>query len=164
MLISDEDMRALARVEGVREVALGDCILAYDDSEPFVTFLKRIRPEKPHWFAAPAADTPDEAALYSVEAQSRYARAHSTEELISLLKANGLTPGKVLKAAPVDPADKIKGSNNPYDDACKLSLAEKEKRIASLIKQGGTGLAARLAKAAGKTITGQPLQQVGVRR
>ncbi len=162
MLISDEDMRALARIEGVREVALPDCVMNYADNEPFVTYLRRIKPEKPHWFAAPVADTPDEAALYKVEAQAQYAREHGAAALISLLSSNGLSPGKVLPPVKSDPADAIKGANNPYSDNFKGTPAEREAKIAALINnRNGTALATQLARAAGKTLTGQKLQLVG---
>jgi hypothetical protein len=121
MLISDEDMRALARLEGVREVALGDCIMHYRDDEPFVTYLKRTKANigdpdtgKPHWFSAPAVDTPDEAVLYNVDAQVRYANAHSVAELTSLLAANGLTPGRVLPKPTKDNSGRKAAKDNPW--------------------------------------------------
>jgi hypothetical protein len=157
MLISDEDMRALARAEGVREVALGDCVMGYDDTEPFVRYLRRVKPDKPHWYAVPAVDTPDEAALHSVDAQVRYVKAHSEAELISLLASNGLKPSQTKAPAKVD-AEKIPGATNPYSDQWRGTEEQRNARITSLIKSGGTALAASLARSAGKTIMNQKLK------
>jgi hypothetical protein len=101
---------------------------------------------------------------------ARPAREHGVAELTEVLRAEGLRPWFVRKSEPVDPAEKVKGANNPYDDAFQFKEtpaekeAERQKRMASLIKQGGTRLAASLARAAGKSITGQPLQKIGAAR
>jgi hypothetical protein len=61
------------------------------------------------------------------------------------------------------PKAEVTGSTNPYSDEFKGTPEQREARIQALIKSSAT-LAAQLAKAAGKTITNQPLRKVGVGR
>jgi hypothetical protein len=151
---------------GIREVALDDAWMVYGDYEGTASeFAKAQQTERPHWFAVPVAESSDEKCLFSVEEQSRYARANGEAALLSLLKANGLSPGRVLPPVKSDPADAIRGANNPYADNFKGTPAEREAAIARLINnRNGTGLATQLARAAGKTLTGQKLQLVGAAR
>jgi hypothetical protein len=56
-----------------------------------------------------------------------------------------------------------RGETNPFSPKFKGTPEEKTARIASLIKTDGGKFAARIAKAAGVTLTGQPIQAVGQR-
>ncbi len=160
-----DDFEAIGLAKGMREVAFEDAwarFATFDGSAR--EFFEAMKEECPHYFSAPATDTVEHAAFCSVEAQGAFVREHGEAALRDLLKTEGLTPGRVKKAAAVDPADKIKGENNPYSDSYRGTPAEREARISSLIRQGGTRLASQLAKAAGKTITGQKLQPTGTAR
>jgi hypothetical protein len=166
-LISDEDMRALARQQGVREVAFQDCILGYDDTEPFVTYLKRIKPEKPHWWNAPEVETVENKIFYSLAAQSEYVKAHGEKATADLLATEHLKLGQVKAPVKVDPLAKIKGVSNPYDDAWKGTEEARQAAIVALLASKDPDALRRvasLAKAGGRSISGQKLQPVGAAR
>jgi hypothetical protein len=159
MLISEEDMYALALADGAREVAIRDLIAGYDDREPFVTYLKRIKPEKPHCWSAPAAETVEEAALYNLDAQGEYLKKHGLEATRSLLTTEGLRIGQIKPSIKVDPA-KIPGETNPWSPNFKCkNEAERQARIESIIRGLGAKAAAGMAAACGKTLTGRPLRK-----
>jgi hypothetical protein len=163
----EDDFRAIGISMGVREIALGDAWLqfaSYDGSarDFFSERRSSSDPEtnKAHWFAAPAADTVEHAAFYSLSAQGAYVREHGEAATRELLATEGLTLGKI-KPAKADDPEGITGTKNPYSEKFVGSEAERQARITSIIKQGGTKLAASLAKSAGKTIDNKPLQKVG---
>lgn len=162
--MQEDDFRAIGLSMNVREVALGDAWLAfasYDGSAR--DFFTGMKTEKAHWFNA-AADTSFNNPIYtSLSAQGQHAREFGAEATAHLLASAGLKLGQIRPPAKED-GDTVKGANNPYSDTFKGTPAEREARIASLLKTGGTRLAASLAKAAGKTITGQKLQPVGAAR
>lgn len=161
-LISSDDFNAITLGLGMREVVVesGDPMRKYDaealSGESVREFFKRTAAEIPHYYSAPEPDTADEAALYSVDAQCRYAKANGDAALLGLLKSNGLTPGKVLPPIKEDPA-KAKGEANPWSPKFKGTEAERAAKLASIMRQG-TKFAASMAKAAGKTITGADLK------
>ena len=157
----EDDFRAIGLSMGMREVAMQDAWLQFATFDGSAReFFAARKQDKPHWFAAPAADTVEHAVFYSLSAQGAYVRERGEAALRELLKTEGLSPGKI-KATPK--ADATTGENNPYSDTFRGTPEQREARIASLIKSSAT-LAGQLAKAAGKTITNQPLQKVGQHR
>jgi hypothetical protein len=166
VFMQQDDFEAIGLSKGMREVAFEDAwarFATYDGSAR--EFFEAMKTECPHYFNAPAADTTEHAAFHSLSAQGAYVREHGEAATRALLATEGLTLGRIKPQAKVDAADKFKGSSNPYADNFAGSPAEREARIAALINnRDGTRLAAQLAKAAGKSITGQPLQAVGAAR
>jgi hypothetical protein len=159
----EDDFRAIGLSMGVREVALGDAWLQFESFDGSARdYFTARKADKAHWFDAPGADTVEHAAFHSLAAQGAYVREHGEAATVALLKTEGLKLGQIKAPAKVD-GETIKGSNNPYSESFKGTAAEREARIASLIKSG-TSLAASLAKAAGKTIDNRPLQAVGAAR
>ena len=112
--MTEDDFRAIALTDGVREVALNDLFANFQGHDGSVReFLKEIKPSRPHcWTATQVAGTPDEAALYSLEAQGAYLKANGEPATRALLAAEGLKLGQIRKAAKVDHA-----TNNPYAPA-----------------------------------------------
>lgn len=160
-----DDFQAIGLSMGMREVAMQDAwaqFAVYDGTAR--DFFKEKREDKPHWYAAPAADSVGHTAFYSLAAQGAYAKEHGVDATRELLATEGLKLGQVKAPAKADPADAIKGAENPYSDAFKGTPAERDARISSLLKSGGSRLVASLAKSAGKTVTNQPLQPVGAAR
>jgi hypothetical protein len=166
MLQTDFRAIGLARKPPIREVALEDAWMRFATYDGSATeFFDESERERPHQFVAPAFDTTEHAAFYSLSAQSAYVKEHGESATRALLATEGLAPGRVKPQPKLDAADKVPGTTNPYSDQFKGTEAEREARIASLINnREGTRLAAQLAKAAGKSITGQPLQPVGAAR
>lgn len=152
VFMTQDDFAAIALVDGVREVALGDAWLRFADYKGSVReFLKEIKPECPHYWAAPAADTPDNAALYSVKAQGDYVREHGEAAARSMLASEGLTLGKIRSAPKPDHS----GSNNPY--GLPASDPKRMEKIIALISSANPNsarLAASLAASAGCRIDG----------
>jgi hypothetical protein len=161
-----EDFDAIGLSMGMREVALDDAwarFATYDGSAR--EFFAKMKTECPHYFTAPKADTVEHAAFYSLGAQADFVREHGEKATAHLLATENLKLGQVKPPAKVDNAEKFKGATNPYSDQFKGTKAERERQIAALINnRSGTGLAKQLAKAAGKTIAGQPLRPVGAAR
>jgi hypothetical protein len=127
----------------------------------FADFIKARRADKPHWFEPPKPEyTTEHPALYNISEQGKYLRENGADATLELLQKGGLKKLGDIKPAPKIEADDIKGANNPWSDECKLSAAEKERRISSFIRSNPTD-AARLARSAGKTLTGQNIQVIG---
>jgi len=155
----EADIRAIALARGLREVALGDVIRQFPDDgiTSLAEWLESVRAEKPHWFAVVTDGTENEAVLTSLSAQGTYVREHGEAAARELLARNGLKLGEIKAPTKDEPP---KGANNPFDlKAWRGTPAEREARIASIIKSGGTRFAASLAKSAGVSITGQPLKK-----
>jgi hypothetical protein len=165
MLPQDFRALALSRKPPVREIAISDAWDRFALFDGTVTeFLDESEKERPHWFAAPGTDTTEHAALYSLSEQAAYLKANGEGATRALLAAEGLKLGQI-KPVKVDAADSVKGSSNPYSPEFRGTEKEREARIASLINnREGTKLAASLARAQNKSITGQPLQPVGAAR
>lgn len=160
----EDDFRAIGLSMGVREVALGDAWLQFASFDGSARdFFTARKPDKGHWFDAPAADTVEHAAFHSLAEQGKYLTEHGEAATVALLKTEGLKLGQVKPPAKED-AEKIPGANNPYHQNFKGSEIERNARIASLIKSGGTSLASSLARAANRTIDNKPLQLVGAAR
>jgi hypothetical protein len=155
-----DDFVAIGLGMGFREVAAEDAWLLYAEYEGTARdFFREHKEDRPHWFAAPAAASNSEhPVFYSVDEQVVYHREHGEAELRELLAKSGLKPGQVKPGAKEGTAD-IKGANNPYSDEFLKSHtpAERDARITSLIKSGGTALAASIARAAGKNVMNQKL-------
>jgi hypothetical protein len=158
-----DDFEAIGLSKGMREVAFEDAwarFATYDGSAR--EFFEAMKTECPHYFNA-AADT-EHAALYSLSAQGAHVKEHGEAATRALLAAEGLKLGQI-KPVKVDAADRVKGSSNPYSPEFRGTEKEREARIAGLINnREGTKLAASLARAQNKSITGQPLQPVGAAR
>jgi hypothetical protein len=158
-----EDFEAFAIREGHLQSALQDAWQDYSQSGDISmsAFLKARRETHPHRYQTfqPDVGNVDHAALYSLAAQSAYLREHGENATREFLASQGLKLGQIKPT----PKDEITDSTNPYSDKCKLSAAEKEKKISALVR-GNAKLATSLAKSAGKTITGQPLMPVGAAR
>lgn len=159
-----DDFLAIGLSAGLREVAGEDAWLQFADYKGTARdFFKERKEDRPHWFNAPAADTVEHAAFHSLAEQGKYLTEHGEAATRELLATEGLKLGQVKAPAKVD-AEKIPGANNPYHQNFKGSEIERNARIASLIKSGGTSLASSLARAANRTIDNKPLQPVGAGR
>jgi hypothetical protein len=162
-LILEDDFRAIALQEGVREVCLADAWARFADRQyngSVREFVKEAKsstdPEilATHWFAAPVADSADSAALYSLAAQGELVKTHGAVFVTSLLAAEGLKLGQIKKA----PKEDFSGTNNPY--ALPASDPKRAAKIVALVSSGNpktASLTARLALAAGMRIDGTPL-------
>jgi hypothetical protein len=161
--MTDDDIKALALAAGIREVAMQDVLLQFpnDGAQSFAAWLASVKAERPHWFDIVTDGT--EAALFSLKAQGEHVKANGEAATRELLAKHGLKLGQV-KSPATDDDTTIKGAANPFSKAYRGPPDEREARIASIIKSGGTRLAASLAKSAGVSITGQPLQTVEGRR
>jgi hypothetical protein len=158
-----DDFVAIGLSAGLREVAAEDAWMLFATYDGTARdFFKERKGDKPHWFNnfAPAADSTEHAAFHSLAGQAAFLKEHSLPELVELLKTVGLSPGKIKTPVNVDATT---GSTNPYSDEFVGTAAQKEARIASLIRSSAT-LAGQLARSAGKTITNQPLNPVGAAR
>lgn len=163
--MTEDDFAAimLSPPNPMREIVLRDASARFKlpkyDNTSAGDFKKEMLTECSHYFQAPVADTVEHAAFYSLSAQGAYVREHGEAATRELLKTEGLKLGQVKPA----PKAEVTGSNNPYSPEFKGTEAQREARIQSLIKSSAT-LATQLAKAAGKTLTNQPLQKVGQHR
>jgi uncharacterized protein YukE len=158
MIAYDPDFYAICRMHGVREPAYADVVEQWlSDMESLSEFLKRMKPEKPHWFSAAAADVGEiPAAVFDLTEQGKFARENGPAATAEMLSKHGLKLGQV-KQASRDTAETIKGQNNPYSAEWRGTEVERQSRITSIIRSGGTKLAASLAKSAGKKIDGTAL-------
>ena len=164
--IDDFEAFMLSAPNPMREIVLKDAwprfkLPKYDDTS-MRDFKKEMLTECPHYFAAPAADTVEHTAFYSLAAQAAHVKEFGEAATAELLRTEGLTLGRI-KPAKADSAENIPGAKNPYSDQFKGTEEQRQARISSLIKQGGTKLAASLARSSNKTIDGRPLQTVGRR-
>lgn len=142
-----------------REIALEDAWARFATFNGSATefFNWADSPEnKPHWFSAPAPDTPESAVFYSRQAQSAFVREHGEAALTDLLKTENLKPGFTKAPVKTDPAA-MPDTLNPWSRAFSGSEQERNARIASVCKMG-TKLANDLAKAAG-TVIHKPLRR-----
>jgi hypothetical protein len=157
--MTEDDFRAIGFAKGVREVCLGDAWERFRDySGSAGEFFDETKSEKiepaPHWWAAPALDTPDEAALYSVQAQGEYVKAHGEAAARGMLAAEGLKLGQVKKRPAPDHT-----SNNPYAPAAPGKEAARMDAIIALLKSASPTLINSLAKSAGCRIDGTLIPQ-----
>ena len=145
--MTEDDFRAIALQQGVREVCLADAWLRFDGYSGSVReFLKEVKPEAEHWWAAPKADSADSAALYSIAAQGELVKTHGAAFVTSLLSAEGLKLGQIKKA----PKEDFSGTNNPY--ALPASDPKRAAKIIALVSSPNprtASLTASLARAAG---------------
>jgi hypothetical protein len=168
-----EDFQAVGLQEGHKEPAFPD---AFDDYSgiggyaqrgpydgPMRSFFKERKVTQPHRYNsfAPSADNAEHAAFFSLAAQGAHVKEFGEQATRELLATENLRLGQIKK--PVAKSE-IADSTNPFSDKFSGTPAQKEARIASLINSDGGKFAAQLAKAAGKTITGGPLQAIGAAR
>jgi hypothetical protein len=154
----EQDFLAIGLANGFREVALPDAWALFASFDGTATdFFKSHREDKPHWYGAKVDNSAEHPEFYSIKAQGEHVKAHGEASCISLLATAGLKLGGTIKA-PAEDADNV--SNNPYhDDFLKThTLEQREVRIASLIKSGGSALVNQLAFKAGKSVLGTPLK------
>jgi hypothetical protein len=173
-----------------RQVARGDWVQVGEDivtaqGQDVIGVLEEMLATRPHWLVpAEVVDAQDDVwtsgnlekqgqrwkEIRAVFQPGREGDALATKALREEAALFGTVPGstkpgvKPGEKAVEDVPTKIPGANNPYSDAFRGTPAEKTARIASLIKSGGTKLAASLARAAGKTVTGEPLMPAGAAR
>ena len=164
MFIAPDDFRAIALAMGLREIAMEDALMNYDQSassdQSVRDFLNGMRESRPHWWTVVTDGTEvNDAVLYNVDAQSRYAKENGVHALGDLLARRGLRLGQTLKGAPDAKGDGDDLSTNPWSLKFKGDITARDARIASILRMngGGTAMAARLAKAAG-TVVGKPLK------
>jgi hypothetical protein len=154
-----DDFEAFAKLQGhvMSQTALDD---AWEDFTKFkggmVDFHADRKTRCPHRYTQPKPEPlTDHAALYSLAEQAAYVKEHGEAATRELLANFGVKLGELKPKRPVE----IAGSNNPYSDDFKGTEEERQARIRSLLASG-TRLPTSLAKAAGKSITGQPLKAI----
>jgi hypothetical protein len=126
-----------------------------------IEFAKQDKIDRPDCWTPPKSDVNVESeVLYSADAQSRFVREHSVEELSEILARSGLKVGQIKKRTATETIDET-SSSNPY--AKSYRGKDREAAIIALINSN-VKLATSLAKSAGCTITGQPLMPVGAAR
>lgn len=177
--MSDDDIRSMALAAGVIKEAMYDVLVRFpnDGSESFSTFIKRLKPDTPHWYppAEPGSDL-DAAQIEAacgqkptLAARAVLFKAAGPENYAKILAAwgcspNDLKPGTNPKRefAPEKPAaDGVKrvSPDNPWGDAYvtkhgqDAAYAERGR----LMKVLGLKPCAAMAAAAGKTVTGVAL-------
>lgn len=157
-MISEHDFKTICLGAGIRKEALADAFLDYEENggDKHVTeWIESARKPSPHWFDTITDGT--EAALFNVTAQGEYVEKHGEDAAHKFLAGHGLKLGEVKKPTRTDAA-KVKGANNPWAKEFSGTEAEREAKMASIIRQG-TKFAASMAASAGKTITGAPLRR-----
>jgi len=159
MPMLESDIRALARLSGVREVAFDDVIARFPnaDTEGLSEWLAKIKPDRPQWFRVMTTNTDNAPELFSIDAQGRYVKQHGEDALVELLATQNLRPGETLKAPKPNGSD-TKGESNPWSKQFKGTDAEREARKTSIIRSG-TKFAASMAASAGVYISGAPLKK-----
>jgi hypothetical protein len=137
-----------------------DIVDSFDGATSFIEHIQKSKIDRPHCFSAEPVEQPkNHPATTNLTAQAAYFKEHGEAATLALLSDAGLKLGQIKPAAKDD--GEMAASNNPYSDGFK---GDREARIASIIKSGGTRLASSLAKSAGKTIDNKPLQAVGAAR
>jgi hypothetical protein len=159
--LSAEDMTEMCRHNGALPGGpTRDIVDSFDGQTSFIEHIAQSKIDRPHCFGAEPVEQPkNHPATTNLTAQAAHLKEHCEAATRALLSDAGLKLGQIKPAAKDD--GEIAASNNPYSDGFK---GDREARIASIIKSGGTRLAASLAKSAGKTIDGRPLQAVGAAR
>ena len=116
------------------------------------------RDSRPHWYGE-VSSSPIDDVLTNLTAQGAWVREVGIHAAADVLKRHGLRPGQVFTVSAADKKAAQVGENNPYANNFRGTEEQRQARIASLIKSGGTKLATSLAASAGKTITGAPLRR-----
>jgi hypothetical protein len=171
MLREDFDAIALSRKSPklpVREVALDDLWMVfatYDGTAK--AFFDEQETARPHAFAVTVDPESENEIFTNVGKQAEYCREHGEVETARLLATAGLKLGQVRAPAKVDPLANVKGVSNPYDNAWKGTEEARQKAIVALLASKDPDALRRvasLAKAGGRSISGQKLQPVGAAR
>lgn len=139
------------------QIADAKLVLALDSANNLIATGKPLDDEeskrylvttKPHLF--PGAVDPDDLAL--ARAGNQTARSRIFKALGSVEKTDAL----IAAHNDIDPAKDV--SSNPFLLANFRENKAAQQKVADLIRRFGTPMVARLAKAAGKTLTGTPLK------
>lgn len=159
MPMTDDDIRALARINGIRETAIEIDVLGQfpnDGKQSFRDWYAGIKAEKPTW-AEPEVEAPGEE-LYSIKGQTEYVRQHGAAAASAHLAKHGLKLGFVTKRPKQKDSgnDGVAASTNPYSKNFKGTAAERDARRLAIIRQS-TSLARKLAASENLRIDGGPL-------
>jgi hypothetical protein len=147
MPMTDDDIRALAKANGIREVAIETDVIKQfpnDGVESFRDWFGRVKADKPHWIEEKAAVAGEE--LYAIGAQVRFVKEHGEAAATAHLAKHGLKLGSVTdrpKEKDTD-ADGIAASTNPWSPKFKGTAAEREARRQAIIRTS-TRLAQKLS-------------------
>ncbi|WP_298107429.1 hypothetical protein [Bradyrhizobium sp.] len=161
-----EDIKFICDGNRVHPSAIPDVRARYaheEVNEPLSLWLPKQRETSPHWFQpepkAEGEEDEDVAVFTNADAQAAFAREHGTSALTAKLAERGLKVGQVVKAIKKEPsADATKPSTNPWHPSWKNGDAAARQAEQLRIIRQSTKLATSLAKAAGVTISGQPLR------
>lgn len=158
-MMTDDDIRALAKANGIREVAIETDVLKQfpnDGVESFRDWFGRVKADKPHWIEDKPAVAGDE--CFNIAAQVRFVKEHGEAAATAHLAKHGLKLGSVTdrpKEKDTD-ADGVKASTNPWSKSFKGDDAAREARRQAIIRTS-TKLAQKLATHEGVRIDGGPL-------
>ena len=147
------DQNFIAKQFNVLPSALPDIELQFEENgadASFSEWLESQRSAKPHWFTLAADDRLE--ILYSLKAQADAVRRDGEDQVRAILKANGLALGQIRKRPPADAAKPA--PNNVFSDAFRGTDAERQAKIASMIKAMGAAKVAAIAASAGRRIDG----------
>lgn len=161
--IDKEDATIMCNVERCFPTVVSDAVAAYgweNPTEPFSVWLRSQREARPHWFMpepkTPSEEDEDAAVFTSADAQAAFMKEHGREALAAKLAERGLTIGRTLKPTKATASDADETpSKNPW--SAKYKGKDPEGHRLRVIKSS-TKLASQLARAAGVTLTGQPLR------
>jgi len=164
-ILDDEDVTFICNGHRVHPSAIADVKARYgyeQVDEPLSVWLPKQRETSPHWFIPepkePSDEDEDAAVFTSADAQAAYIREHGRDALAAKLAERGMKIGQVAKREPKPVADAAKPSTNPWSDTWRGTPEQRQAAQLRVITTGGAKLASQLAKAGGKTITGQPLR------
>ncbi|MGY3441105.1 hypothetical protein [Bradyrhizobium sp. USDA 4473] len=148
------DMSIIALNAGVKKSALADIATQFSDDggASLAEWLESKRAEKAHWFEPPAGNG-DDAALYSLSAQSDLVKSLGLQEAEAHMIRLGAKLGSV-KPRPAEEIDE-KGANNPW--STRYRGKDAERRRIEIIRTLGSAKAAALARAAGTDLAGRLL-------
>lgn len=159
MPMLEDDIRALAKTNGIREVAFEDVLRQFpnDDTLSFREWFYSVKDSKAHWIEPKPTEAGDE--CHSIKAQADYVRKHGADATAAHLAKFGLTLGIVKKkpaASSGTSGHETDATTNPWSDKFKGSDEQRMKRRLSIIRMS-TKTASEMARAQGRRIDGGPL-------
>jgi hypothetical protein len=157
MPMTDDDIRALAKAAGIREVAFPDVLRQFpnDGVESFRDWHASVKADKPHWVEEKPAEAGEE--LYSIKAQTAYVTKNGIEAATKHLASHGLKLGHITERPKEKGGDDgVNASTNPWSKSFKGDAAAREARRQAIIRQS-TKLAQKLAAHENLRIDGGPL-------
>ena len=171
MLKQDFDAIALSRKPPklpVREVALDDLWMVFATYDGTASaFFDEQETVRPYCYGAAAGGESENEIFTDIGKQAAFCAEHGELETARELSKVGLKLGHVRPPKKVDPLANVKGVSNPYDDAWKGTEEARQKAIVALLASKDPDALRRvssLAKAGGRSISGQKLQPVGAQR